>query len=257
MARQQIADADFGGARQDNRAFDRVFELAHIARPRIHRHPLARTIAKARQTLAVLLRETLQERLGEDQDVGTPLAQRRQNEFHHRQPVVQVLTQLVIGNRLLNILVGRRDDTNVDRNFLLATESADGPRLECTEQLHLDVDRHFSQFVEEKCSAARVLERARFLIHGARERAFFVAEQFILKNFFRQRSAVERVERAFRAIALLMQRARNQLFTRAAIAEDQHTGVGRRDGFNQAVHLTHRFRLTDQFAETREPFKPR
>ena len=54
----------------------------------------------------------------------------------------------------------------------------------------------------------------------AGERAFFVAEEFGFDQLGRHRRAVERNERPVAARALLMQRARDQLLSRAGFAEN-------------------------------------
>ena len=47
-------------------------------------------------------------------------------------------------------------------------------------------------------------------------------------------------KRAPLAAALRVHRARHQLLAGAALAEDQHRGIGRRDLLDHAAHLEHR-----------------
>ena len=184
-----------------------------------------------------------EELVREQLDVVRALAQRRQVDLHHGETIVEILAQLAVGDRLLEVLVRRGDDADVDVDLLLAAEPANLPRLERAQQLHLDVRRHLGHLVEEDRAAARHLERARLLVGRAGEGALLVPEQLVLENLLGQRGAVEREERALGAIALVVQRARDELLAGAALAEDQHARGGRRDGLDHLIDRAHRLAL--------------
>ena len=75
------------------------------------------------------------------------------------------------------------------------------------------------------------------LLHRAGERALLVAEQLALEQLLGNRGAVDRDELAVLAAALRVHRAREQLLAGAALAQDQHRHVGRRDLLDHAAHL--------------------
>ena len=172
---------------------------------------------------------------GEQLDVAHAIAQRRKLDLDHREPIVEILAQLAVLERLLEILVRRGDDANVDGDLLLAAEAPHRARLERAQELHLDVGGHLADFVEEERAAVGHLEGARLLVRRAGEGALLVAEQLVLENVLGERGAVEREERPLRAIALLVNRARDELLARAALAEDEDGGGGGRDGVEDAV----------------------
>ena len=57
--------------------------------------------------------ELLQEVIGEQQDVGLPLAQRRHEDGEDVQAVVEILAEGAVGHRRLERLVGRGDQAHV------------------------------------------------------------------------------------------------------------------------------------------------
>ena len=74
----------------------------------------------------------------------------------------------------------------------------------------------------------------------AGERTLFVAKQLGFQKVFVDCGAVDRLEHFRRARRLVVNRARDQLFTSARFAPDQNSRVGPGDFQN---HLLHRFHL--------------
>jgi hypothetical protein len=103
----------------------------------------------------------------------------------------------------------------------------------------------------------RLLERARLLVGRAGEGALLVAEQQVLEDLLRERGAVEGVERPLGALALLVQGARDELLAGAALAEDEHRGVGRARRARSSRRPCASRRSADELAEVREPLDAR
>ena len=82
------------------------------------------------------------------------------------------------------------------------------------------------------CAASKRPSRA---VRRAGERALLVAEQLGLEDRLGDRGAVDRDERALRARAVVVERAREQLLAGAALAEQQHGRLARR-GLHHDVH---------------------
>ena len=80
--------------------------------------------------------------------------------------------------------------------------------------------------------AGRQLELPELLLHGAGERAAFVAEERALDQLVRDGRHVHRDERRVADARLLVEEPREELFARAALAEDQH----RRRELGDLVH---------------------
>jgi hypothetical protein len=103
--------------------------------------------------------------------------------------------------------------------------------------------------------AVRLLERARLLVGRAGEGALLVAEQQVLEDLLRERGAVEGVERPLGAVALPVERARDELLAGAALAEDEHARHRRRDALDHLVDGAHLLALPDQLPVRRQPLE--
>ena len=126
---------------------------------------------------------------------------------------------------------------------------ADRPHLaflQHAQQLDLQRRRHLADLVEKHRAGVRGLKHALRIGDRAGERALDVAEQLGLEQRFGQRAAVDGHERPARAVAVLMNRARDQLLAGAALADDQHRGVGRGGVRNLLVDAGHHRRAPEQ-----------
>src|SRR5262245_56892920 len=91
-----------------------VGELANVARPSVSAQ---RGPGVARQTLrrkSVISTGAGEEMLGEDRDVLTTVAQRRQAQGHHGQPVVEILAESARVNGLPQVFVSGGDERDID-----------------------------------------------------------------------------------------------------------------------------------------------
>ena len=79
----------------------------------------------------------------------------------------------------------------------------------------------------------------------AGERAFFVAEQFAFQQLFGNGGAVDREERLFAAVAVMINRAGDEFLAGAAFAGDERGGVGGGDLADEFEHLLHRLAAAD------------
>ena len=133
--------------------------------------------------------------LDEQRNVLAAIAQRRQLDREHVQPVVEVLAQLAGPHRLGRVEVGRGDDPDVHRLLLAAAETPERALLQHAQQLHLRRRLHLGDLVEEQRAAVRELEHAGPAIVRAGERPLLVAEDLALEQRFGDRRAVDRDER--------------------------------------------------------------
>ena len=76
--------------REHHHALHEIAQLAHVPRPRILHEHLHRVRRDPVERPVVLRRELLDEPAHEERDVLAPLAQRRQINAEHVQPVVEV-----------------------------------------------------------------------------------------------------------------------------------------------------------------------
>ena len=89
-----------------------------------------------------------------------PLAQRRDAQRHHLEAVVEVLAEAPLGDLLLEVAVGGRDQAEVDLDQLAAADAHDLPLLEHAQELDLQLGVELADLVEEERAAVRQLELA-------------------------------------------------------------------------------------------------
>ncbi len=147
------------------------------------------------------------------------------------------------------MLVRRRHHPHVDLDRLLAADALELLLLQRAQQLHLHRRRHVADLVEEQRPAVGELEPPELLLDRTGERALLVAEQLALEQRLGQRGAVDLDERAVRAPAQAVDRARDQLLARAGLARDEHGRVGRRNALDQLQNRNERTAAADDFLE--------
>ena len=124
------------------------------------------------------------------------------------------------------IPVGRYDQPDVHGDFLDAADAKEARAIQHAEQFHLEPCVQLAILVEKQSSAIRHFEPTRLGGVGAAEGALFVAEQLALQQILRQRGAVYVHPRLRRARGEMMDRSRDDFFSRPAFAGDQHRGAG-------------------------------
>src|SRR5436189_120777 len=82
--------------------------------------------------------------------------------------------EAAVGDRLLEVLVRRRDDADVDVDGLRAAEARELALGEHAQELHLRGERHLAHLVEEERAAVGELEATLAPPLGAGERAALV-----------------------------------------------------------------------------------
>src|SRR5690606_27563267 len=113
------------------------------------------------------------------------------DEARHRQSIEEVLAKALLGDRLLEILVRRRDDPDVDVDRLVVPEPPDLAFLDGPQQLRLERRRRLGDLVEEERPAVRLLEEALARADGAGERAAHVTEELALEQRLADGRAVD------------------------------------------------------------------
>ncbi len=167
--------------------------------------------------------------LGQQGDVLLALAQGRDADGQDVQAVEQVHAEALVLDGLLEVGVGRGDDSDVDGLRLGRADARDLARLESAQQRRLGGQGHVADLVEEQRAAVRRFEVSDASLVGAREAALLVPEQFGLDQLVGDRRAVDRDEGSLRAGTRQVQVARGDLLAGAVLPEqeDGHVGVGR------------------------------
>jgi len=139
--------------------------------------------------------------------------------------VIEIGPEAPFLNGGFEIPVGRYDQPDVHGDFLDAADAKEARAIQHAEQFHLEPCVQLAILVEKQSSAIRHFEQTRLGGVGAAEGALFVAEQLALQQILRQRGAVYVHPRLRRARGEMMDRSRDDFFSRPAFAGDQHRGL--------------------------------
>ena len=131
-----------------------------------------------------------------------------------------------VGHGLGQVLVGGQDHPRIDVEGLGAADLLELEVLQHAEQLDLHAGAGGADFVEEDRAAVGLHELAQLVADGAGEGPGHVAEQLAFQQRFGQRPAGDFDERLVAAAAAAMDGPGDQRLARAALAGDQHGGLG-------------------------------
>ena len=104
---------------------------------------------------------------------------------HASDPVIQILAEFLGIHHLLEIAIGRADQTNVHLDRIVAAEPNDLAILQHAEQFRLHGARHVADLIHEERSAIRVFESAFALGLRAGEGALRRGQTAHLQECFR------------------------------------------------------------------------
>src|SRR5690606_24714551 len=250
VARQaQVVRTDEVALGQHDRLLEPVLQLADVAGPVVLAGGDGGVGREALDLGVVLAGVARQQVAGDDRDVVAALAQRRQVQVDHVVAVVQVLAEAALQDLLLEVAVGRRQDADVDRLGAGVADPHDDLLLDGAQDLHLQVERHLADLVEEQGAAVGRLELARLVGDRAGEGALDVAEQLALEQVLRDGAAVDGDERPVLARRAAVDLAGDQLLAGAGLAGDEHRDVGGRHLLHLAEPLLHRPAGADDLTE--------
>src|SRR5262249_31758662 len=130
------------------------------------------------------------------------------------------------------ILIGRRDDTDIDLFGLRAAYRFELAFLEHAQQFRLQIEGQLADFVEEYRSPVRQSKAADTPLTSPCECSFFMSEKLAFHKRRRNRGAVYFDERFRETSAGAVDGASDKLFTRSRLTLDQHSRIGRSDLMN-------------------------
>ena len=249
QGRRQVGGGHDVGARQDDGPLDGLLELADVAGPGVPEQALDRVGAERHHTSAQSVGERPEEMRGQRHDILDPGAQRGHLDDDPVQPVEEVGPERVSGDQLGQGLVGGRDDPGVDPHGGRAADPSNRLLLQHAVQLDLGGHRERVDLVEKDRAAVGLLEEALLGADGPGEGSLHVPEELRFQQGLRQGAAVHGDEGRGRAQAAGVDQPRHQLLARAALALDEHRGVGRRHAADQVDDPEHGRPLRDEGRE--------
>src|SRR5690242_11299765 len=137
---------------------DHILEFPNVARPIVideQGHRVRPDVVDRLPVVGCILSEEV---LGKHWDVVGAVPQRRDGNVDNVDAVEQVTPKGARVDHVREIPVRCEQDTRLQRKDPGGTETAELPLLENAEQFDLRVGAQFADFIEKKCSAARLLE---------------------------------------------------------------------------------------------------
>ena len=122
---RKFGDGQLVAIGQHHGAEKGVFELADIARPVIGREHGHRLGGQAANPLALLGAETGEKAPREIGDVGAARPQRRDGNGEDVEPVIEILAEAALLHLFDQVLVGGRDQADVDAHRLAGADRVD------------------------------------------------------------------------------------------------------------------------------------
>ena len=118
------------------------------------------------------------------QDIARTLSQGLNAQAEGADTEIQVLAELTVFNGELQIFVGRGDHAHIHIDQGFPPQAVELLFLQNPQELGLELDGHFTNFIQEDGAAVGLLKQAFVLFEGACERPFFVAKQHVLNEVF-------------------------------------------------------------------------
>ena len=184
----------------------------------------------------MFLVQILQHDIGDQRNIFLALAQWRNYDLEYAQPIVEFFSQM-----RSDFLTGRGKYPNVHCDFVFTAKPPHPQVLENAQQLGLRRLRHLADLVEKQSAPVGLLKATGGALHGARKRAFLVAEQFALNQSLGQGGCIDRDERAIAAGAAFMDFPGNQFLSGATLSADQYGRRGGRNLSDEREGLQHRW----------------
>ena len=162
--------------RQQHGLLKHVAQLAYVARPGVTEQQLFGLITEMQMRFAIALAMTGEEVPGQQQDVFATRVQTRDLDRNDAQPEEQIPPEFTLLHHLLKVAVGRADHPQIDLALLHRTHAANGAIFQQLQELGLQQQVHFADFIEKQRAAVRRFHQTDPPILGVGERAFFMTE---------------------------------------------------------------------------------
>ena len=159
--------------------------------------------------------------------------------------VVEILAELLLRDRLLQVAVRRGDDADIRPDRGVAADAGEFTLLQHAQELALDGERHLPDLVEEEGAAVALLEAADALGRGPGEGPLLVPEELALEQVLGDRGAVDGQQALLAALAVAVDGAGDKFLAAAALAGDKHRGVAHGHAADHLEHRLHRLGLAD------------
>ena len=219
-------------AGEDQRGLQALVELADVARPGMAKQR-PRRIAGERRMGGGIAGVALHQRADQQSEVLATLAQRRQSERQSRQARQQIAAKLLLRGQRLEILLGRSDHAEIDRDRLRGSHRPHLGLLQDAREERLCRRWQLLDGVEEEGAAVGVAHQSPRVIRSAGKGPLAVPEQLRVDEGRGERAAIDRNEPP-RAAGKRVKPGRDHFLARAGLAADDDGDRRSRDGLRAA-----------------------
>src|SRR5262245_53960578 len=150
--------------------------------------------------------------LGEQDHIVTALAQWWRPKLHYVEAMIQILTKLVLPDRIDNVAIGRGNQADVHFKFLVAADAREGAVFKKAQELRLQRAAHIANFIKENGATVGFFHASVLLAERASKGAFLMSEQFALEQQLRNGRAIDADVMAFGAFAEAVEGTGDQFF---------------------------------------------
>ncbi|SPE33762.1 hypothetical protein SBA2_800020 [Acidobacteriia bacterium SbA2] len=248
---RKVIGADVIGVLENHGPLHGVFQFPNVSGPVVSQQQVTSFLGDAPNALSKPEVITLDEEVNERKHVFLPVSQGRHEDWDDAETVEEVLAEAALLDGLFEIAVRSRDDPHIHADVLHSADAPDGLILQDSQQLRLEIGRHFTDFIEKQRPAVGDLKEPLLQGFGVGERPAFVAEEFGFHQGFRDGRAVDGHKRLVGAHAVVMDRLGHQVLAGAALALNQHRGGFARRYLAHEVHeLEHARRFAHHLVVT-------
>ncbi|KAG1245993.1 hypothetical protein G6F65_020930 [Rhizopus arrhizus] len=140
----------------------------------------------------------------------------------------EVLPQPAFSDRCRWVAVTGADNAHIGPEQVGPAHALIRPGLQHAQEMHLHVGRHLGDLVQKQGAAAGIFKVARILSQRPGKTSLLMPEQFSVGKRAADGAAVHGDKRLAAPFAGVVDRARNNLFARAALSHDENAGIGGR-----------------------------
>ena len=163
---------------------------------------------------------------GKRNDVIPALAQRGQIDLHGTDPIEQIRAELFLFDHGPDIGIRCSDNLHIHIDHPRASQTHQLLLLHHAEELCLEIQRHLPDLVQEDRSSGSQLKLSDIPVFARSGKcSAVISEQLTLNQVFRHRAAVDCDKGLIPAAARVMNRLRQNIFSRAAFPKDQDIAV--------------------------------
>src|SRR3954447_24663759 len=167
----------------------------------------------------------------EQRNIACPFAKRREPDWKHVQPIIQVHSEPLFSHHTLKILVRSGNYPHIDASRLRTPESFELLFLNHAQELGLKLDRQLANFVQEKRTTMGGLKPTYSLCQGPSKGTSLMSKELALDQRGRDCRTVECYEPLLASGASVMNGSSDDLFPCTRLTANENRTIHRRHGF--------------------------